>query len=257
MGRLHVQFDSMAERIKELIQNNYVSELLRKDAQLKALEMEINPHFLYNTLSAINWRAKAIREQEISVMVEALGHILRTTLSKQELSYQLADELELVNSYIAIQKIRYEDRLEFVCQVDADVIREFQLPKLVIQPLVENAVNHALENTCDVCRIELNITQGEQQLCIQVRNTQSQFEEDLLERLQKGEIKSEGLGIGLLNVEKRLLLFYDSQVDFKLYNSEDMAVVEILLPVEENKKEAVSGQFRVGGRNNDEADHSR
>mgnify|MGYP001119673180 CR=1 FL=1 len=110
IGALHHQFHQMALRIQNLVKVNYVNEILAKDAQLKALRSQISPHFLYNTLETINWRAKAMGNEVISQMVESLGNLLRVSLSSQKTLVTLAYELELVDSYITIQKIRFEER---------------------------------------------------------------------------------------------------------------------------------------------------
>ena len=99
---LHQQFRLMAVRIQHLVKVNYVNEILTRDAQLKALRSQISPHFLYNTLETINWRAKAAGNEVISQMVESLGNLLRVSLSAQESLVTLAYELELVDSYIKI-----------------------------------------------------------------------------------------------------------------------------------------------------------
>lgn len=103
-GILHRQFDQMTVEIQSLIQQNYVNEILTKDARLKALESQINPHFLYNALESVNWRAKAIGATDISEMVQALGDLLRATLSNKNEYFTVRHELHIVNDYITIQK---------------------------------------------------------------------------------------------------------------------------------------------------------
>lgn len=227
-GILHRQFDKMARQIKNLIQINYTSEILRKDAQIKAMETEINPHFLYNTLESINWRAKAIGEKDISSMVESLGKLLRSTLSEKSDS-TLQRELELVECYMTIQKIRFEDRLCF--QIDSDPgLNGAALPKLTIQPLVENAVRYGLEENTDVCRIAVSARRDGDDLLVFVRNSGSRFEEGLLEKLDKGLVKPHGMGIGLLNIQKRLQLVFGGSRGLSLYNEDQMAVAQIRIP---------------------------
>lgn len=113
IGELHRRFDKMAVHVQDLIQKNYVNELLAKDAQFKFLESQINPHFLYNTLDSINWRAKALGDKDISTMVEALGALLRVTLSHKETISTIGSELEIVRNYMSIIQVRYDDRIEF------------------------------------------------------------------------------------------------------------------------------------------------
>ena len=227
-GVLHRQFDSMAQQIEHLIQTNYTNEILRKDAQIKALETEINPHFLYNTLESINWRAKAIGEEQISQMVEALGRLMRSALSENSDS-TLRRELDLANCYMTIQKIRFEDRLDFQIENSQELL-DATLPKLTIQPLVENAVQYGLEENTADCRISVGMRLEGKVLLISVRNNGSQFEDRLLEKLEDGTTKPRGMGIGLLNIQKRLQLSFGDPYGLFLYNEGSEAVAEIHVP---------------------------
>ena len=155
LGTLNHQFDEMSETIIRLIQENYINEILKKEAQLKALENQINPHFLYNTLDSIKWRARAAGERDISDMVEALATLLRTSLNNKDQDlinyldyFTVEKEMKIILSYITIQKFRYEDRLDFenrICQAYYPV----SIPKLVIQPLVENSIYYGLESNVE------------------------------------------------------------------------------------------------------------
>ena len=231
LGLLHRQFDHMAYKIQHLIQVNYVNELLKKEAQLKALENQINPHFLYNTLESVNWRAKAIGETEISSMVEALGALLRVTLNKKESIFTLKQELELVQSYMTIQKIRFEERLEFSVHVPEELLTA-TIPKLTIQPLVENAIHYGLEEMTEECTICVAADCADNRLRIYVTNSGSLFEENLLEKLQTNEITPHGFGIGLLNIDKRLKLTFGDGYGLTLYNQDDLAVAMVTIPKE-------------------------
>ena len=230
IGMLHTYFDDMVRQTQHLIQQNYISEILSKEAQLKALENQINPHFLYNTLESVNWRAKAIGETEISAMVEALGSLLRETISAKEKMYSLRHELKIVVDYMTIQKIRYGDRLQYQEHVP-EYLMELQLPPLTIQPLVENAIYYALEEVIGTCHIEVTGKRTEDLCIISIRNDGSQFEDNILEKLQKGTALVHGFGIGILNIHKRIQIIYGPQYGLELCNeSEDIAVVNIYLP---------------------------
>jgi two-component system sensor histidine kinase YesM len=227
-GVLYRQFDSMARQIEHLIETNYTNEILCKDAQIKALETEINPHFLYNTLESINWRAKAIGEKQISQMVEALGRLMRFTLNDNSDS-TLRQELDLANCYMTIQKIRFEDRLDFRIENNQKLLNA-SLPKLTIQPLVENAIHYGLEENTGDCRISVDMRLEGEDLLILVRNDGSQFEDRLLEKLENGTAKPRGMGIGLLNIQKRLQLSFGTSYGLSVYNEGSTAVAEIHVP---------------------------
>ncbi|MBP3542770.1 MAG: histidine kinase, partial [Lachnospiraceae bacterium] len=204
-GMLHRQFDRMAEQIKTLVVENYRQQLLMKDAQLKSLEAQMNPHFLYNTLDTINWRAKAIGEKEISQIAESLGHFLRMTLSKKSDNFTLREEITIIQYYMTIQQLRFDNRLNFNMNIPM-MYQDAMVPKLSIQPLLENAVHYALEQITEDCDIWLTCTGIDNVLQIYVKNSGSEFEENLLEKLRSHEIKEKGLGIALLNIEERIQL---------------------------------------------------
>lgn len=229
-GLLHQQFDSMAMEIKNLINEKYITEILMRDAQLKALETQINPHFLYNTLESVNWRAKAIGERDISTMVESLGNLLRMTLSnKKNNMFTLGEELELVTYYISIQKCRFEERLSYSQNCDRSLYNAL-IPKLCIQPLVENSIHYALEEITEICYIDLTIQKNQEELDIYVTNNGSLFEDDLLDKLTKKQTDPHGFGIGLLNINQRLKLTFGETYGLSLYNEDEHAVAKITIP---------------------------
>lgn len=229
LGIIHTRFDNMANEIKTLVQKNYINEILRKDAQLKALESQIDPHFLYNTLESVNWRARAIGATKISLMVESLGNLLRSTLSQAVEDFSLKKELELVQYYMTIQQIRYEDRLNYELKVD-DNILDASIPKLSIQPLVENAIKYALEEITEECYISIAIALNDKNLEIRVKNNGSQFEENLLNKLKAKEIFPNGLGIGLINIDNRIKLTFGNDYGLTFYNEDDFAIAMITIP---------------------------
>ena len=229
IGLLHQQFDSMALKIQTLIRENYENKLLAKESQLKALEMQINPHFLYNTLQTINWRGKLLKDEPISLMTESLGKLLRITLSRKNKDSTLAQELELVRYYMNIQGIRFEDTLQYKVNIPPELLDTY-LPKFTLQPLIENAIHYTLEDDSDECFISI---QAHQELCgivITVSNTESRFEEHLLEKLLSKEILPNGFGIGILNVHKRLELAFGDACSLEFINEENFATVKITVP---------------------------
>lgn len=230
LGVLHVQFDNMAQKIDQLISINYTSELLRQEAQIKALESQINPHFLYNTLESINWRAKLAGEDTISLMVESLGKMMHSALSSNDSDYTLGRELDLVNAYLTIQKIRYEDRLCYQIK-STPKLNSILVPRMIIQPLVENSVRYGIEENLDSTEIQISASNDGNDLLIVVSNTGSQFEDALLEKLNTHATQTHGFGIGLINIDERLRLKYGDAYGLTLSNSDDMAVAHIRIPI--------------------------
>ena len=230
VGMLSRHFSHMAREIDGLIQTDYTNRILLREAQLKALEAQINPHFLYNTLSAINWRAKMRGAQEISDMVEALSNLLRVTLNDDSGLIPLEQELSLVQSYIVIQRIRFDETLDYRLAVEADELKDVLIPKLTLQPLIENAIRYGLEQSTQICRVQLSVRRQGAQLVLLVQNDGSLYEDNLLEKLRQKTVTPHGYGIGLLNIEKRLEFAFGKEAGLELYNEDGMATARITIP---------------------------
>lgn len=235
IGQLHTNFDSMAQKVDTLIKENYINELLKKEAQLKALESQMDPHFLYNTLDSINWRAKAIKAEEISQITTALGNLLRISLSKANTPFTISQEISILENYIIIQKLRYSRRLEYSIQIPEE-FWDYEIPKFTIQPLLENAIRYGLEEISETCYITVSAFTSGKYLCIEVKNNGSHFDEDFLEKLETKQVQPHGFGIGLLNIHKRLRITFGPNYGLHLYtieneeNGEEYAIARITLP---------------------------
>lgn len=230
LGILHSCFDQMVDKVNQLIKTNYLKEILIKEAQLKALENQMNPHFLYNTLESINWRAKTIGAKDISSMTESLGNLLRITLDQKNKQVPLSRELELVQCYMTIQKYRYEDRLEYEISAPENLAGYYVL-KLTLQPLVENAIRYGLEENTEECRIYITAETDGSALIVTVKNNSSAFEEDIINKLKSRKTNPHGFGIGLLNISERTKLTYGDPYGLTLFNEDDQAVAQLLFPL--------------------------
>ncbi|MGI5900429.1 MAG: sensor histidine kinase [Christensenellales bacterium] len=227
LGAAHVQLDSMAEQIRNLINDNYVKQLLIKEAQFKQLENQINPHFLYNTLETINWYSESAGEERIARLVQALGHTLRGTLERSDM-VTIKTELEIVESYMTIQGIRFESRLAFHRRIDESLMG-CQIPKMTIQPIVENAIKYAMEETADMCEIFLSIKEEKGDILIAVKNTGSEFDEALNKKIH-ADGAPENIGIGLRNIHERMQIAYGQKYGLAVTNEAGMAVVRVSMP---------------------------
>lgn len=231
-GQMHRNFRIMVERINELIQENYIKQLTIRDTEFKALQAQINPHFLYNTLESINWSAKMSNQTHISQMVEALGSLLRTSISLKEPEIPVGKELEIVCHYVTIQKYRFEERLDFEVAVPEKLLH-CTIPKLSLQPIVENAVNYGLEQMIDTCKVRISACSENDKLYISVQDNGPGMEEEHVAGLLSGEVKSKGSGLGLKNIEDRIKLLYGEaygmQVESKLHGG---TKVTLVLPYE-------------------------
>lgn len=229
LGNLNRQFDDMVDGIRQLIDDNYVKQLTIKDAQIHMLEAQINPHFMYNTLDSINWLAQKYGADDISGMVLSLGSLLRANLSVSGDFVTLETEIQLLGYYIHIQKFRFKDRLHWEMRVDP-AYNPLSIPKMILQPLVENAIKHGVEPSYDGGTVSLDLTELEDTLEIRVSNTSSTFEEELLDKLEKHELRPSGTGIGLTNIDRRLRLIYGEAHGLRFRNENGLAVAIVTIP---------------------------
>lgn len=221
-------FNSMSMRINDLVRDNYAKQLLIKETQLKALQSQINPHFLYNTLNSVYWMAKTNGMSAAADMISSLGILLREAISDKEFVISIDMEMDLVCHYFIIQKHRYEDKLDFQFDI-ADGCGELAIPKFSIQPIAENAITYGLECMLESCKVTVRIfTDAEKGECIcQVRNTGPAPGENLMERLRAGSVTPRGNGIGLLNIEKRVKSIFGEKYGLDVYREEKETVVQI------------------------------
>lgn len=210
IGVLQRDFTIMIQKIDTLIKDDYTKQILIKDAQLKALQAQINPHFLYNTLDSINWMAKLNQQRDISVMVESLGNLLRSAISGKEPIITLKEEVQLLKDYLTIQKMRFGDRLQFQLEIDQQWL-SLKIPKLTLQPIVENSINYGLENTLGICRITVKAVPDSDCLNITVIDNGPGIPDELLKKLAQGEVKPKGSGIGLQNIDHRIKLIFGEE----------------------------------------------
>lgn len=232
IGILHRQFEAMGQNICTLIEENYEKELLARQAQLQALMMQVNPHFLYNVLESINWRAHSAGLVSVSDMAEALGKLMRGTIDDKHSTITLSRELELVGHYVTIQKLRFEDALDYSEEINESFL-PILVPKLSIQPLVDNAIRYGMANQFEgACQVRVQVYRsGENNVTICVLNSGSEFEDNLLEKLAHQQAEHHGTGIGLLNVDKRLRLMFGGDCGIRLCNESGFAKAVIVIPM--------------------------
>lgn len=232
IGYLQKDFDIMIRKIDTLIKEDFIKQIVIKDAQLRALQAQINPHFLYNTLESINWLAKMNKQTSISLMVEALGNLLRSAVSREDRLITLGDEINLLESYITIQKIRFEERLDFKIYIDEEHKR-FMIPKLTLQPIVENSIKYGLECMAEECRVRVTSEVDEDFLRISVEDNGLGIDDKISERLMNGESKTKGTGIGLKNIDDRIKMIFGDRYGVNMERGiEKGTKVSICIPCE-------------------------
>ena len=246
LGKIHQSFDGMAKTIRNLVRENYVKQMLLQEQQIQVLRQQLNPHFLYNTLDTINWHARASGSRNISVMVESLANMMRTTLTEKRDVVSLQEECALLQNYLNILNIRFEDRLTIQLEID-HTLDDCTVPSFCLQPLVENAVKYALEDIGTRCIVRVCARRDGAQLTLKVQNTGSLFEDHLLEKLYRSSAKPGGTGIGLCNLDTRVRLLFGAEYGLILTNQDGMATVCVTLPCSTSEKGECLHENDFGG----------
>lgn len=220
IGQLSRQFNYMVESIRTLMNQvvekneQYTAlELAQREIKLKMMASQINPHFLFNALESIRMNAHMKGEKEIANVVRLLGKLMRKNLEVGREKAPLKAELEMVRSYLDIQKFRYEDRLKYELEVDPGII-DIRVPPLIIQPLVENAVVHGVEGKEDGVEVKLNIKQNQDVVEITVLDNGLGMTPERLKEVEMSISAAEESAdnrIGLRNVHQRLVLSYGEE----------------------------------------------
>lgn len=229
LGRLNQYFDQMTADFKKVIEDNYVKELLLAQTQLKSLEQQINPHFLYNSLETVHWFASRSGEKNISVIVQALGRLLRSSLSDKQDLITLTEEINILEDYLLIQNIRFPDTLSVSLDIAGEAL-QYLIPKMSIQPLVENAVIYGLEENIDGCRIIIRAKLQNDLLHIEVENNGSEIKEDILQLLKENKITAKRNGVGLINIDSRIKLLFGNSYGLKFKNKKNKVIVFFDIP---------------------------
>ncbi|MNH84669.1 Sensor histidine kinase YpdA [compost metagenome] len=226
------RFNQMVERTNELINERYKMKIVEKNAMLKALEAEINPHFLYNALQAISTKALKHGTDEVADMVDALALTLRYCISGKE-SVQVYEELRHIERYWVLQKARFGSRLRVMTDWDESLM-ELYIPKLSLQTLVENAVKHGVERVSSPVTIKIRAYPIADQAVIVVEDDGPGIPKDRLEEVQRMLVASfedrEGESIGLHNLQMRLKLLYGEAASLSIEAKDRGVRMTMLLP---------------------------
>lgn len=228
-------FNHMLTRIQNLVNENYVISLNEKNARIEALQSQINPHFIFNTLDTINWKVMFLDMPEVTNMITCLGDMLRYTTYQYGKYVTASQEILQIKNYLYIQEIRYDHSFEAFYDVEEEALKQV-IPCLIIQPLVENAVVHGLKDKKDgVLVIKLRIE--ENMLKIMVFDNGNGMEQQKIREVYQsteGTIKE---SIGLSNVNKRICLTYSVEKGLEIKSRVGHYTrIEILIPIAEGKK---------------------
>ena len=203
-------FNNMVSEIKALINKVYISKVLLKDADLKFLQSQMNPHFLVNTLTTISTAALLHKENEIFQMVTALSSILDANLHSENLFVTVEKELEHIKCYLYIQGTRFQDKLKYSIHVESDDLLKLYIPRLSIEPLVENSVIHGIEENFSGGEVTVSIHRDGENVLVTVCDNGKGFDvEKLLQ--EHGETSKGSHSIGIVNTNKRIKLLFGEQ----------------------------------------------
>ena len=222
----------MVEELQELTDKMVKEQEEKRKNELDALQSQINPHFLYNTLDSIMWMIESERYEDAVSMVQALGRLLRISLSRGKNVISVGDELQHARSYLAIQKYRYKNKFTSYFEVEPD-IEQYKTIKLVIQPLIENAIYYGMEYMDGEGEIHIRAYTRDQDLYLEVEDNGPGMPEDQVEHLLTGgeKARQKGSGIGLKNVNQRIQLYFGTQYGLEIESEPDEGtVVRIHIP---------------------------
>ena len=208
IGSLTKSFDVMTHRIHELMEQNVHEQEEKRKSELKALQSQINPHFLYNTLDSIIWMAEGKKNEEVVLMTASLARLLRQSISNEDEVVPIANEVEYARGYLTIQKMRYKDKLEFQIEVDSSMLY-IPLIKLVLQPIIENAIYHGLKYKESKGLLIVKGFMKDGNAVLQVIDDGVGMDEETLAHIyDKHKVNYHSNGVGVYNVQKRLKLYY-------------------------------------------------
>ena len=195
----------------------------KRRSELDSLQSQINPHFLYNTLDIIVWMIENERQQDAARIVTALARLFRISLSKGKSIIPIADEIEHVRNYLTIQTLRYKNKFEYTIEVE-EAVKDCATIKLIIQPLVENAIYHSMVYMDGEGEITITAKSVGDEVQIIVADNGLGMTEEMVEKLLKGELsssKKKGSGIGVTNVNERIKLYFGQAYGLEVQSEPD------------------------------------
>ena len=211
IGSLTETFNVMTQKIQELMVQIIEEQKAKRKSELKALQSQINPHFLYNTLDSIIWMAEEGKNEEVVVMTASLAKLFRQLISNDEGEISIFQEIEYCRNYLIIQKMRYKDKLEFEIDLDPD-IKNKKIIKLVLQPLIENAIYHGLKyKESKGLLVVKGYSQGED-ILFEIKDNGVGMDSETMEHIfERHKVNYRSNGVGVYNVQRRIKLSYGQE----------------------------------------------
>ncbi|MDF2612248.1 MAG: signal transduction histidine kinase, LytS [Clostridia bacterium] len=233
LGYLFSTFDKMSQRIQYLVNTVYKEEIALKNAEIKLLQDQMNPHFLYNTLEMINWKARMLGSEEIPEMIEALSGIMEINIDRRKTPFlTIEEEMRYLDNYIFLIHKRFGEKIVFKKDVDINTYA-LKIPRIILQPLVENAITHGIEPVGSGT-IFLGVKVKEEKLVITIQDNGQGIEEDVLKDLYMEMVSEEKVTgkVGVINVQKRIKLLYGEEYGLTLSSKpNEGTLITVRLPI--------------------------
>ena len=198
----------MLSRIDHLIHTVYLKEILTQNAQLESLQAQINPHFLYNTLDCVNSLVDMGEKESVKKVVTSLANIMRMSI-KGDTFITLQEDLSYIRQYIFIQKMRFQDKILFLTEVP-ESLYQYYIPKLTLQPLVENAIIHGVSDLTETGMIGIFGREDEHRLYIDIKDNGNGMPPEIIEQLRQMDdtMTISSKHIGIFNIQRKLQILY-------------------------------------------------
>jgi two-component system sensor histidine kinase YesM len=232
----------MVQTIKDLIDKKYKLEIRQKESELRILESQMDPHFLYNTLDMIRWNARLEKAPETSQLIEALSGFFRMSMNREKRTATLSDELDFVRSYLNLLQKRMGSKLAFSLMMEAS-LENFVLPRRLIQPLVENSIKHGFVSRQKGKIVVRCYRSPQDELIIDVIDTGIGFSEERLRAIRQALAEKSSdeslIGHALYNIHELISLIYGSGfgIEFPLEHNQAGACVRLRIPIQTNGQE--------------------
>lgn len=240
LGEVAEEINQLGEKLNTLIEDSYKKEIDRKESELNLLQEQINPHFLYNALSSISSLARKSRDTDTCNAILSLAEFYRISLNKGKKILKVREEIKLLNSYLAVQKLRFGDIIKVEYDLQEDLLDQ-EMIKLVLQPIVENAIHHGRYNDQEEFHIRIQLFSCQDRMIFTISDDGMGIAADKLMLLQSSMEKSQN-GMGLRNVNSRIKLQYGTQYGVSLESQPYLGtIIRVELPVGSCNEETSEG----------------
>ena len=241
IGEITRYYNAMVDQLRELIEMEYERDKRSRELESKVLIGQINPHFVYNTLETIVWKANQAKLPEIGMIASQLGKLLRSSVKNEEFIVTVAQELEQTMIYMDIQKIRYKEKLTVEILPFPEMIKSYRVLRMVLQPMIENAIVHGMIGKNHVLRITVALETKDDSLCIYIRDNGAGMSKERLEAVRshiydssggEKEISTTGSGIGIKNIQERMRLYFGPEYGLQIDSTQgEGTIITMRMPL--------------------------